>query len=200
MKNKEKETSKAIDHKNDEENAKDLLMKKIKKKYDELNDEIKLKEDAIQREIKIQNQQKKLTRILKNFTSDIIIRIAEGVFQSIISLAACICYVISTYYEGQRLVNKRNDFYKFFRLPVLTILEITCAVFFTIDYLWGFFNAKNKKNFVFNIFTFLDFLTILPVFTIFFEVIKNILFIIIILLFYLLRIKINDQICQNLSN
>jgi hypothetical protein len=37
---------------------------------------------------------------LKTITFGIIIRIAGATFQSILSLSACVVYVVSTYYEG----------------------------------------------------------------------------------------------------
>ena len=74
-----------------------LLMKRLQKKYDEIENENKLKKDEEIREIQRHTKEKKFSNFLKNITSSIIMRIAEGIFQSIISLGACICYVITTY-------------------------------------------------------------------------------------------------------
>ncbi len=73
-----------------------------------------------------------------------------------------------------RMIKLGNISYFFglmsFRMDIIKIFEIIFSIFFAIDYLWGFFNAKNKKNFIFDAFNFIDFLTILPVFFIPYEV------------------------------
>ena len=79
------------------ETKRDLLMKRLQKKYDEIENENKLKKDEEIREIQRRSKEKKFSNFLNNFTSSIIMRIAEGIFQSIISLGACVCYVVTTY-------------------------------------------------------------------------------------------------------
>ena len=77
-------------------------------------------------------QKKTTTFVIKNFTSTIILRIVGALFQSIISLLACVTFVANTY-----LTNTEYQ-------PFFTTIEITFAVLFSIDYAWGFYNAKNK--------------------------------------------------------
>ena len=69
---------------------------------------------------------------LKTITFGIVLRIAGNLFQSLMSLLACVVYVASTYYEDQS------------NSSVWPIFEIIFATFFSIDYLIGFYNAKNK--------------------------------------------------------
>lgn len=85
---------------NETETKRDLLMKKLRKKYEELENERKIKQEEEIREILRRKKQKKFSNFMKNLTSSIILTIAEGLFQSIISLGACICYVITTYQDS----------------------------------------------------------------------------------------------------
>ena len=72
-------------------------------------------------------------------------------FQSIISVFSCIVYVVSTYYETD------NE-------DMFSLLELTLAILFTLDYVVGFTNARDKKKFMTNPFNLLDLFTILPIF------------------------------------
>lgn len=78
-------------------------------------------------------------------------KLTSSMFQSAISLFSCILYVVSTYYEEE------NE--EMFTLP-----ELTLAILFTLDYIVGFVNARDKKKFMTNPFNVLDLLTILPIF------------------------------------
>lgn len=73
---------------------------------------------------------------LKTITFGIILRIAGAVFQSMLSLAACVVYVVSTYYEN----DKNTE-------TIWPIFEIMFATFFSVDYCIGFYNAKNKVKY-----------------------------------------------------
>ena len=64
-----------------------------------MNHEKKLQADEDNRKLQRKNKQKKLTKLLKKLTSSLIVRIAEGVFQSVVSVGACVCFVVNTYYE-----------------------------------------------------------------------------------------------------
>jgi len=64
-----------------------------------LNHEKKLKADEENRKLQRKNKQKKLSIYLKKLTSSIIVRLVEGIFQSFISVGACVVYVVNTYYE-----------------------------------------------------------------------------------------------------
>ena len=75
--------------------------------------------------------------IIKDFTLSVVLKIGGAVFQSVISILACITYVVNTYVE-------QNNKYKSY----FTSLEVLFALVFLIDYLWGFFHAKNKVFFI----------------------------------------------------
>jgi hypothetical protein len=68
---------------------------------------------------------------LKTLTLSIILRLAGTMFQSFISLASCVVYVVSTYYQ-----NEYQD--------IFDTLEVTFAALFSLDYTLGIYNAKNK--------------------------------------------------------
>ena len=60
-----------------------------------------------------------------------------------------------------------------FSEDLFQIFEILIASLFAVDYMWGFFQAANKKKFIFNILNLLDLFTILPVFVSFIGVSLN---------------------------
>lgn len=84
--------------------AKQLLTKRMNKKFQDSQNEKKIMENQKLREKQLKNYHQTFSLFLKNLTSSIIVRIAEGVFQSIISIGACICYVVNTYYEDSQLL------------------------------------------------------------------------------------------------
>jgi energy-coupling factor transporter transmembrane protein EcfT len=84
-------------------------------------------------------------------TRDIVMKLTNSMFQSAISLFSCILYVVSTYY------GEENE--EMFDLP-----EFTLAILFSLDYIIGFVNARDKKKFITNPFNVLDLATILPIF------------------------------------
>lgn len=102
---------------------KELLLKRIKKKLQELSHEKILKADEEVRENQRKMREKNISRILKNLTSSILIQIAEGVFQSIISFGACITYVINTYYEDRSIFKRENLFFKIIKNVEKTYLK-----------------------------------------------------------------------------
>lgn len=54
-----------------------------------------------QKRQQLKNQQMTSAMLaLKTITFGIILRIAGAMFQSILSLSACVVYVVSTYYDG----------------------------------------------------------------------------------------------------
>ena len=55
-----------------------------------------------------------------------------------ISLFACVVYVVSTYYDGQQQ-------YQY----IFSSFEIIFSTLFAVDYSWNFVQAKNKKKFIF---------------------------------------------------
>jgi hypothetical protein len=89
---------------------------------------------------------------VKDFTIRMVMRISGSFFQTVLSIFACIVYVVNTYYEDDE---SKDD--------VFRILEIIIAALFGIDYSWGMFIAKDKKTFMLNPLNILDLLTILPV-------------------------------------
>jgi hypothetical protein len=70
-----------------------------------------------------------------------------------LSLCACVVYVASTYFDDE----DENA-------EIFDVLEIIFASLFSIDYLNGIYNSKNKKKFVLASPNIIDLLTIFPVF------------------------------------
>ena len=70
---------------------------------------------------------------LKTLTFGIIVRIAGAMFQSLLSLSACVVYVVNTYYEDDESFAE-----------VFAFFEIFFATLFSIDYVMGLYYAKNK--------------------------------------------------------
>ena len=80
-------------------------------------------------------------------------KLTSSLFQSLLSLFACIVYVINTYYEDS---DDNQDTFE--------VLEIVIAILFSVDYLLGFYAVKHKKKFMMNPLNIIDLVTILPVF------------------------------------
>jgi len=95
----------------------------------------------------------KRSRYFNRLTSKILMKISSTLFQSLLSLFACIVYVINTYYED------RDDSHYAFE-----VLEIVIAILFSVDYLFGLYVVKHKKKFMMNPLNIIDLVTILPVF------------------------------------
>lgn len=95
----------------------------------------------------------KRSRYFNRLTSKILMKITSSLFQSLLSLFACIVYVINTYYED------RDD-----NQDAFEVLEIVIAFLFAVDYLFGFYVVKHKKKFMLNTLNIIDLVTILPVF------------------------------------
>jgi hypothetical protein len=89
---------------------------------------------------------------VKSMTYVFILKLTSGLFQSLLSLFACLVYVASTYYSD----SDSNS-------GVFSMLEIIIASLFGFDYGFGFWNAKDKKKFLMNFLNLVDLLTILPV-------------------------------------
>lgn len=89
---------------------------------------------------------------VKSMTYVFILKLTSGLFQSLLSLFACLVYVASTYYSD----SDSNS-------GVFSMLEIIIASLFGFDYAFGFWNAKDKKKFLMNFLNLVDLLTILPV-------------------------------------
>lgn len=90
---------------------------------------------------------------VKSFTLRIIMKLTGSLFQSLLSLFACVVYVVNTYYEDD---SETED--TFF------IFEVVIAVLFSFDYGFGMYSARDKKKFMLNPLNILDLMTILPVF------------------------------------
>lgn len=110
--------------------------------------------DAHIKELRLHH--KTTTTAIKNFTIKIIVKITGTFIQSILSIFACIVYVVSTYYPDAEDLSSPTGI-------IFNWLEIIIAALFSVDYIFGFISAKNKKKFLLNVMNIIDLLTILPV-------------------------------------
>lgn len=118
-----------------------------------INKKRAIQDEKILEEERIVEEKHGSSDVLKKFTTGILIQLSSSIFQSLLSLFACVVFVVNTYYEDDK--DTENSF---------LILEIIIALLFTIDYLIGLSSALNKKKYLTNSLNILDLLTIMPVF------------------------------------
>jgi hypothetical protein len=90
---------------------------------------------------------------VRRFTTSILIQLSSSIFQSLLSLFACVVFVVNTYYEDDDEADSS-----------FMIIEVVIALLFTADYLIGFASARDKKKYMTSPLNILDLFTILPVF------------------------------------
>ncbi|CAG9323591.1 unnamed protein product [Blepharisma stoltei] len=81
----------------------------------------------------------------------ILLKLTGSIFQAILTVFACIVYVMSTYIGDEQTM--------FFNS-----LELAIAILFTIDYILGFITAIDKKKFMLKPLNIIDIVIILPVY------------------------------------
>ena len=118
--------------------TKDAFFKHTYRKQMEKNVNNHLKLEELKRNESMQDT-KTTTNRIKNITLRLILRIVGTFFQCLMSLMACITYIVNTYITDP----KYENFFDF--------LEIFYASFFSFDYIWNLFNAKNKVKKIYNI-------------------------------------------------
>ncbi|CAG9319714.1 unnamed protein product [Blepharisma stoltei] len=85
-----------------------------------------------------------------NMPLRLLLKITGTLFQIALTVFSCIIYVTGTYYSDSS--------------GVFSTLEIVIALLFTVDYLWGFVNAKDKKKFMLKPLNLIDLAVVLPIF------------------------------------
>lgn len=96
-------------------------------------------------EAKLKSQQKTIGTV----TIKMIATLTGNFFQSLLSIFSCIIYVLGTYETSS------DSFAE---------IEYAIAALFSVDYLWGFSIAKDKRAFMLHPMNFVDLMSILPVF------------------------------------
>lgn len=91
--------------------------------------------------------------LVKSFTKRLFMKLTGNIFQSLLSLFACVVYVVNTYYEDD--TETENTFF---------ILELIIAILFTLDYVVRMMASHDKKKYMLNPLNVLDLMTVLPVF------------------------------------
>lgn len=109
-------------------------------------------EKIIEEEIMIEAKPGSADKV-RQFTTNILIQLSSSIFQSLLSLFACVVFVVNTYYEDDEKADSS-----------FMILEVVIALLFTADYLIGFSLARDKKKFMVSPLNILDLFTILPIF------------------------------------
>lgn len=79
-----------------------LISQNVERKELEYEYELGLKAKDEERKKLMINPNRKIMAFLIKITFNIIFKIASAVFQSFLSFGACICYVASTYLDGDR--------------------------------------------------------------------------------------------------
>ena len=79
-----------------------LISQNLERKELEYEYELGLKTAEEERKRAMINPNRKIMAFLIKITFNIIFKIASAVFQSFLSFGACICYVASTYLDGDR--------------------------------------------------------------------------------------------------
>ena len=98
---------------------------------------------------KIASKTKQQSTAYRSFPIKMIMKLSGSVFQSILTVFSCVIYVLGTYTNAGS--------------SIMNTIEIIVAALFSVDYLWGFSTAKDKRAFMLNGMSIVDLITILPV-------------------------------------
>lgn len=87
----------------------------------------------------------------RKLTSAFCLQLTGSLFQAILTIVACVVYVVSTYIQDENVTTFKT-------------IEITIALLFTLDYVFGFAAAKDKKKFILEPLNMIDLIIIIPVY------------------------------------
>lgn len=87
---------------------------------------------------------------IKNIPMSVMLKISGSLFQTVLTVLSCIIYVTSSYYDEED--------------TLFNILDLLIAFLFTIDYMCGFSNSKDKKKYMLKPLNVIDLIVILPIF------------------------------------
>lgn len=88
-------------------------------------------------------------KAISSLTVKMIAKLTGNFFQSLLSIFSCVVYVVSTYVKDQS--------------DLMSTIEYVVAGLFSVDYLWGFTIAKDKRAFMLHPMNLVDLVTIFPV-------------------------------------
>lgn len=97
----------------------------------------------------LDDKQKPQPKTIGTVTIKMIASLTGNFFQSLLSIFSCIIYVLGTYETSS---------------DSFTEIEYAIAALFSVDYLWGFSIAKDKRAFMLHPMNVVDLMSILPVF------------------------------------
>jgi hypothetical protein len=106
----------------------------------------------------------KLPIFLKRMSINLFIKLTSTFMQSLISLLTIIIYIVSTYYDEERMTDP-NDL---LMIQTLNKIEIFVAFYIAIFFLINLYIQKKKLAYIFNVLNILDLLTVFPIFFKFF--------------------------------